>query len=532
VRRADPPPRGGAARDALVPALPAVAGVLSLRELERAARILDAELRGARLEKLHQEDDLRLVLSFRGERGAQGEDAWRHVLLSCDARAGRLAALPERPAAPREPLSFAAFLRKRVLRARCAGVRCAGRERQAAIALAGPEGAFDLLLSLLGPRSNVYLLDRDGVLRGALRPLEKTRRNLALGQPWRDPETPPPAPGEDRFASLPDAEWLAAIEAHYSALEGAQGSESLRERLGRAFAKERRALEKKLAAVRGGLAAAREADALRRQGELLKANLARLEPGAREAELQDFETGERVRVPLDPALSPRENVEAVFKRYRKRARSVAPLEGQAGALEAELAESAALAGELEALAAGGEPDPAALAAFAERPRVRRTLERHAPAPQAAKAAAPARPRSPFADLPARLRPRRYKSSAGLEIWVGRSDEGNDHLSTRLARGNDLFFHLDGSPGSHVVLRTEGRADPPSEALLDAAELAVHFSRQRDAARADVHVAPIKNVSKPRRAKPGLVYVTGGRSLHLRREPARLERVLRSRIEDE
>jgi predicted ribosome quality control (RQC) complex YloA/Tae2 family protein len=506
--------------------------VLSLCELERAARILDAELRGLRLEKLHQEGDHRLVLSFRGERGDDGEGGWRHVLLSCDPRTGRLTALEERPAAPREPLPFAAFLRKRILRARCRGVRCAGRERQAAITLAGPEGELDLVLSLHGPRSNVYLLDADGILRGALRPLEKTRRALEIGQPWRDPETPPPAPGEDRFAALPDAAWLAAIEAHHAEREAEQGVESLRERLVRAFAKERRALEKKLAAVRGDLAAAREADVLRRQGELLKAQLARLAPGAREAEVEDFETGERVRIPLDPALSPRENVEALFKRYRKRARSVAPLEGQIGVLEAELAESAGLAAELEALCAGGEPDPAALAAFADRPRVRRALERHAPATPAAKVAAPARARSPFADLPARLRPRRYRSQAGLEIWVGRSDEGNDHLSTRLARGSDLFFHLDGSPGSHVVLRTGGRADPPSEALLDAAELAVHFSRQRDVARADVHVAPIKNVSKPRGAKPGLVYVTGGRSLRLRRDPVRLERVLRARIEED
>jgi predicted ribosome quality control (RQC) complex YloA/Tae2 family protein len=134
-------------------------------------------------------------------------------------------------------------------------------------------------------------------------------------------------------------------------------------------------------------------------------------------------------------------------------------------------------------------------------------------------------------MPARLRPRRYRSATGLEIWVGRSDEGNDHLSTRLARGNDLFFHLDGSPGSHVVLRTEGRSDPPSEAVLEACELAVHFSKQRGASRAAVHVAPIKNVKKPNGAKPGLVFVHGGRTVQLRHEPARLRRTLEARIED-
>jgi predicted ribosome quality control (RQC) complex YloA/Tae2 family protein len=114
--------------------------------------------------------------------------------------------------------------------------------------------------------------------------------------------------------------------------------------------------------------------------------------------------------------------------------------------------------------------------------------------------------------------------------VGRSDEGNDYLTTRLARGKDLFFHLDGDAGSHVVLRTEGSDEPPPESVLDACELAVHFSKQKNAGHADVHVVPIKQVSKPRGAKRGLVYVTGGRSIRLRREESRLRRLLDARLE--
>jgi predicted ribosome quality control (RQC) complex YloA/Tae2 family protein len=134
-------------------------------------------------------------------------------------------------------------------------------------------------------------------------------------------------------------------------------------------------------------------------------------------------------------------------------------------------------------------------------------------------------------VPRKFVPRRYRTAEDLEIWVGRSDAANDYLSTRLARGKDLFFHLDGAPGSHVVLRTEGRSDPPSEALLDAAELAVHFSKQKNATRADVHVVPIKNVRKPKGAKPGLVTVHGGKTLHLRRTQSRLDRILSARLDD-
>ena len=128
-------------------------------------------------------------------------------------------------------------------------------------------------------------------------------------------------------------------------------------------------------------------------------------------------------------------------------------------------------------------------------------------------------------------PRRYQTTGGLEIWVGRSAAGNDHLSLRLARGKDLFFHLDGAPGSHVVLRTEGRSDPPAEAVLDACELAVHYSKFKNATRADVHAVPIANVRKPKGSKPGLVTVHGGKTIHLRRMESRLERILAARVEE-
>ncbi|MGH7287637.1 MAG: NFACT RNA binding domain-containing protein, partial [Myxococcota bacterium] len=191
---------------------------------------------------------------------------------------------------------------------------------------------------------------------------------------------------------------------------------------------------------------------------------------------------------------------------------------------------------IEALAqeaqAAGEGE--ALATFAARPELARLLERFAPAP-ATPSAAEAPKKRVFrlgkTELSARLSPKIYRTVDGLEIWVGKNDDGNDLLTTRLARGNDLFFHLEGSPGSHVILRTEGKSDPPSESLLDAAELAVECSKAKHATRASVHVASIKDVSKPPGTKPGLVYVHRGRTLQLRRDPKRLERVLASRTEE-
>jgi predicted ribosome quality control (RQC) complex YloA/Tae2 family protein len=130
-----------------------------------------------------------------------------------------------------------------------------------------------------------------------------------------------------------------------------------------------------------------------------------------------------------------------------------------------------------------------------------------------------------------MMPRRYQTADGLEVWVGKSDAGNDYLTTKLAAGNDWFFHIEGYPGSHTVLRTGGRKDPPQESVLEAAELCTHFSKLKGASRVDVHVAAIKHVHKPKGAKPGLVHVSKGKTIGLRRDPKRLERILEARIKE-
>jgi predicted ribosome quality control (RQC) complex YloA/Tae2 family protein len=118
----------------------------------------------------------------------------------------------------------------------------------------------------------------------------------------------------------------------------------------------------------------------------------------------------------------------------------------------------------------------------------------------------------------------FRSQQGAEIRVGRSARDNDDLTFRSSRGNDVWLHTADAPGSHVVLGVP-RGDPDSQDVLDAAHLAVHFSPLRGRGGADVHVARVKDVRKPRGAKPGLVSVAGGKILRVRVEAARLATLL-------
>lgn len=507
--------------------------MLSLAELRRAADVLTRRFAGYRIERCVEPGGERLAIALYGRAPGSGEGEKRIFQLSCARELARISELDALPAAPRNPPAFVSYLRAHLSRARLRSARLIGGDRQLALRFEAREGELDLVLSVFGHRSNLYVVDTEGQIVAALRPPAETRPELSLGARYVGPSGAPPREGEDRFADAADDAFLAAIEQAYSGREAEQGSEVLARELRQILKRERKSAERRLDKLEQELAEADRATDLQRHGELLKGALGRIEPGAGEIVLRDYETGEDVVIPLDPKLSPKKNLDATFKRYQKMLRRLAKAGGQIDAAREWCAHLDTLDSQLaDSSEAEGAPDPAALEALAEHPEIARLLARQRSAQPGGSRPAEAEERLParFRDLPRRLHPRRYRSRDDLEIWVGRSDEGNDYLTTRLARGNDLFFHLDGAPGSHVILRTEGRSDPPSESLLDACELAVHFSKQKNAGRADVHVVPIKQVKKPKGAKRGLVWVTGGKSIHLRREEARLERLLASRIE--
>lgn len=498
--------------------------MMCLCEVQRAAGVLESRLAGTILQRIVQADDLRLTLEF------YGQAAIHRVLLSCHPRFARVSVLHDTAATAATPRAFAQYLRAHCGRARFGGVRTSLLDRRIGIRMSSRAGAFEIVLSILGPRSNLYLLDQEGVLLYAMRPLETTRRDLVLGSAWRDPEGSPRSAGTDRWASVPDDEYLEAVEATYAALERELEAETLARRLEQAFQKEADYLERKAVNMLQDLGEAMQAEEYRHKGELLKLALHSIRAGDESVTVADYESGKPMVIVLDPRLSAAENLAAYFKRYQKELRGADALREQLQIVRTAQDELAGLAGRLDGMLKPAGHDLEALRGMSAEPRVRKLLSRYYPERKRSAVRLP-QPSMRGKEIPSRLYPKRYRTEQGLEIWVGRNEEGNDYLTTRLARGNDLFFHLEGYPGSHVILRTEGKSDPPPQSILDACELAVHFSQLKSARRADVHVAPVKAVKKPKGAKPGLVQVTRGKTIHLRRDPKRLESILAARLDE-
>jgi predicted ribosome quality control (RQC) complex YloA/Tae2 family protein len=96
------------------------------------------------------------------------------------------------------------------------------------------------------------------------------------------------------------------------------------------------------------------------------------------------------------------------------------------------------------------------------------------------------------------RPYRTLEVDGFEVLVGKSDADNDRLTFEVAEPVDLWMHVAGYSGSHVIVRNPERlATLPAAVIKYAAQLAAWYSKARGAGRrVAVHICRAADVSKP------------------------------------
>lgn len=121
--------------------------------------------------------------------------------------------------------------------------------------------------------------------------------------------------------------------------------------------------------------------------------------------------------------------------------------------------------------------------------------------------------------------RRFRSSDGFEILVGKGSADNDHLTFRIAKSLDTWLHAADYPGSHVVIRMPRGAKVPDRTLAEAARLAAFYSQARKMPKAAVNYTERKYVRKPRKSAPGLVSLAAFRTLLVEPDfPESVERI--------
>lgn len=258
---------------------------------------------------------------------------------------------------------------------------------------------------------------------------------------------------------------------------------NLRDRAGRKLIKQQ--AELKQCADREGL---------RVRGDLLQANLYRIERGAEFAEVENYydPEGKTLRIALNPALSPAANAQRYYKEYQKAktAESVLRVQIEKGAEEISYLDSV-----LDSV---------------ERAESERELSQiREELTEQGYLRAPKGKRHKQTALP----PMRFTSSDGFAIYVGRNNRQNDILTMKTAAKNDLWLHTKDIHGSHVIISCEGK-EPSDVAILEAARLAAYHSKARHSTGVPVDYTLVRYVSKPNGAKPGMVIYVNNKTVYV------------------
>ncbi|MEG1657700.1 MAG: NFACT RNA binding domain-containing protein [Oscillibacter sp.] len=244
-------------------------------------------------------------------------------------------------------------------------------------------------------------------------------------------------------------------------------------------------LRRKLSMQERDYAATQNRDTLRIFGDLITANLYRMERAAASFTTENFydEAGGTISIPLDPLLTPQQNAAKYYKRYNKAKTAERVLGEQMALARQELEYLESVLGEIQQ--AESEQD------FIE---IRNELKDAGYIRRLAK---------DKKELKRPNQPRIFRTTGGFRVLVGRNNRQNDKLTCKDADHRDIWFHTQKIHGSHVILCTEGRHPAPDD-LTQAAQIAAYYSQARSSGNVPVDYTAVKNVKKPAGARPGMV----------------------------
>ncbi|MBI3236502.1 MAG: DUF814 domain-containing protein [Chlamydiales bacterium] len=242
-------------------------------------------------------------------------------------------------------------------------------------------------------------------------------------------------------------------------------------------------------------------------GELLKSHFHLIRPRQDSIILPDWKDENTPKtIPLDPDLSPHQNIEKYFKSVRKlkKAESIADHLIEKATCELKLYEEMLFQ----------------VKAATQETELNQIIEKsHLLIQKNRTPGAPPKKRSPF---------RSFQTDAGLLIFVGKTDLENDRLSFSFANGSDLWFHSANTPGSHVVLKKEKKQEADEESIQDALQLALYFSKAKERQEEEVVMTECKFLSRSKSAKPGQVQLSKHRTIRVRLDEKRLQRLISSK----
>ena len=468
----------------------------------------ELSLPGSLIQEIHQPVHDRFVLNlFRG-------GAHFSVLVSLSSRLPRLHVITEKLPNPPKPLRFASFLRAHLRGGR---IEAAAQLRAAATGASGAGGLATqpapgerivrldvtrsgehsvLWIRLWGSAANAILTDASGVILDAF--YRRPKKNEISGKVFVPTLSAGGAAVRDYSVRDLSGEgtFNEKLEKLFRERETAGDRERLVAQADTELAVSENKLLTNLEKLRARLGEYANLDRFKELGDLITSNLHAAAKGDPWLRVEDFfHDNAPMEIELARELTPAQNAQLYYDRHRKARLGRAKVEDEIGRLERTLG------------------------------RVRRQREALLENTDAASlvhvAHEAARARKPLAseDTPGLV-----FSSPPFRILVGRTAAENDELLRSKVRGNDWWFHARDWPGAYVFVKAQAGKSLPLETMLDAGNLAVHFSRGKNAGTADVYYTRVKYLRRAKGAKKGTVLPTQEKNIRIRLDPERIERL--------
>lgn len=400
------------------------------------------------------------------------------------------------------PSPFLLGLRKHLSGAGFTGVGKLPGERVLRLSFSGPDElgnirAHSLIVQVTGRSANLFLLDGEDVILGSARdthgPGQETGHRYAA--PSREGDTRRkeqdelfPQEGFETLSDALDAYFLEKETEKRFQAEARNAVNSVKQELSRQ--------EKLARKMRGDLADHGDPGKWKHYGDLLLANTSTARREGEKIFVTDFydENLPEIAIDAGSSLTVPEAAEKYFRLYTKARNAAVEIAKRLRIVEAAIEKLKLKKERIEAAVETRDED--ALGEFL--------------GPKIAKK--PARDKKKSPDFTGA---RRFVSSDGFEILVGKGAKDNDFLTFRVAKSFDLWMHAADYPGSHVVVKNPSRREVPPKTLLEAAQIAAFYSHARQQPKAAVHYTQKKFVNKPKGAGPGLVSLSSFKTILVR-----------------
>ena len=244
-------------------------------------------------------------------------------------------------------------------------------------------------------------------------------------------------------------------------------------------------ISRKLNNQRDDLKKCADRDGLRIKAELITASQYKLEKGLSVYEVENYyDENNIVKVSVDPALTPSQNAQKLYKEYHKACTAENMLiklieDGEQDLVYLESVRDMLSRSTLEREFSEIKDELVSQGFIKPKKSNKKQMKKQA------------------------LPPLEFKTSQGLTVLVGRNNIQNDKLTFKTGRKGDMWLHAQKCPGSHVLLLGEGQ-EIPDDAIVEAAEIAAYYSSAKDGTIVTVDYTDVKNIKKPNGAKPGFV----------------------------